>query len=120
MPGYIPFTRLSYLRGAIRFLHLCLSDLLLSGDDPEFPAWQWAGSDENTKINGLSPLGRRRHTTLGGLGAKDRYSKCQFSCSLKIVCLRNLSRPVGSSSQTRASYPPPRPHARGTLSHPPS
>ena len=93
MPGYIPFTRLSYLRGAIRVLHLCLSDLLLSGDDPDFPARQWARSEGNTKINGLSALGRRRHTTLGGLGAKDRYSKCQFPCSLKIV--------LAQSEQTR-------------------
>ena len=115
MPGYIPFTRLSYLRGATHVLHLCLSDLLLSGDDPDFPARQWARSDGDTHAYVLTPLIRRRHTTLGGLGAKDRYSKCRFSCSLKIVCLRNLSRPVGSSSQTRASYPPPRPHARGIL-----
>ena len=66
MPGYIPFTRLSYLRGAIRVLHLCLSDLLLSGDDPEFPAWQWAGGDGDTHVYVLTPLIPRRHTTLGG------------------------------------------------------
>jgi len=61
MPGYIPFTRLSYLRGAIRFLHLCLSDLLLSGDDPDFPARQWAHSDGYPRLRPNPPNPPQTH-----------------------------------------------------------
>ena len=68
MPEYIPFSHHTYLHGAICCQHLCLSDLLLSGDDPETRARQWAQSAGDTAAIRIPARFRRGWCVCDGFG----------------------------------------------------